>query len=124
MILLCYSSDRCHTLDYQSCKSKCVVRSGLAGELFAFVEAFDAAFQVANDLRHAHGNAFGLLLCPHSLQVFDALTRSEGTDERCLMIDTLAASQSYKRFEITGVDYIHRANNPADGLTKANDNGS
>lgn len=44
LVLLCDTSGNCHILDYRSCKSRRIVRSVLSAELFAFVEAFDAAY--------------------------------------------------------------------------------
>eukprot|EP00170_Pyropia_yezoensis_P002751 contig_11549_g2756 len=50
IILLCDAADCCHVLAYSSKKSRRVVRSITAGEVYAFANAFDEAFFIKHDL--------------------------------------------------------------------------
>lgn len=53
--------DKCHVLDYQSRKSRRVLRFALAAEVFV-----DAAYMMASDLNHTHGKTFELLMLTDS----------------------------------------------------------
>lgn len=55
IIVLCDSLDQSHIIEYRIHKSRKVVRSALAAEVSAFVDAFDAAFFVAADLKKPMG---------------------------------------------------------------------
>lgn len=67
------------------------MRSGLEAEVFAFVDAFDAAFLIAADLKQTHGVDLQLFMYTDWLQLFDASSKERRTDEWRLMIDILAA---------------------------------
>lgn len=94
----------------------------MAAEVYAFVEAFDAAHLRATNMQRTYVKKFQLFMYTDSLQLSDSITRGRRTNERRLMIDILATRQSYKRYEISGVGYISGVNNPADGLTKLGHN--
>lgn len=52
----------------------------------------------------------------YSLLFFDAVIKGRCTNEIRLMVDIIAARQSYKRSEKTGIGYIRGVANSADGL--------
>lgn len=124
IILLCDNMNRAHVLDYASKKSKRVVRSIMAGEVYAFMDAFDTAFSIAHDLTTLLGCNVPILMFTDSKQLFDALTKGKRTTEKRLMIDIATAREAYKRFEIFAVGLLRGDTNPADALTKENDNGA
>jgi len=52
--LLCDDRDGCHVLAYASKNARRVVRSIMAGEVYAFADAFDAAFILKHDLERIY----------------------------------------------------------------------
>lgn len=118
IILLCDAADRCHVLAYSSKKSRRVVRSIMAGEVYAFANAFDEAFIIKHDLERVYKQRVPLTMLTDSKQLFDVITRASHTTEKRLMIDIAAAREAYNRNEITNVGLVKSANNLADGLTK------
>lgn len=118
VVLLCDSSDSCHVLAYSSKKARRVVRSIMAGEVYAFADAFDAAFIIKHDLEFIYRQHLPLLMLTDSKQTFDVVTRASHTTERRLMIDVAAAREAYKRNEISNVGLVKSEHNVADGLTK------
>lgn len=85
---------------------------------------FDHAFSIARDLEAMLGKAMLVYLYTDSKQLFDALTKGKQTTERRLMIEIMAARQAYRRFEIAAIGLVRGEDNPADGLSKVNDNGA
>lgn len=118
IILLCDAADRCHVLAYSSKKSRRVVRSIMAGEVYAFANAFDEAFIVKHDLERLYKQHVPMTMLTDSKQLFDVITRASHTTEKRLMIDIAAAREAYNRNEISNVGLVKSANNLADGLTK------
>jgi len=65
-ILLCDSSGACRVLLYTSAKSRRVVRSIMAGEVYAFAKAFDEAFVIKHDLERIHHQHMPLIMLTDS----------------------------------------------------------
>lgn len=124
IILMCDSSNVSDILYYASKKCKRKVRSIMAAEVCAFMDAFDVGTVMARDLRSLLGKDIPINMFTDSKQLFDALTRGKQTTEKRLMIDIASAREAYKRFEIQAVGLVRGDQNPADGLTKENDNGA
>lgn len=122
IILLADRDGYCHVLDYSSKKSKRVVRSIMGGEVCAFMDAFDSVFALAADLEMVYGRKLEIYMYTDSKQLFDAMIKGKRTQEKRLMVDIMAARQSYRRFEITRVGLVKCVDNRADGLSKINDN--
>lgn len=119
-------SDNCrniHVLEYCSEKSKRVVRSTMAAEVYALVEAFDAAYVFANDLQTIQNTVVLIDLFTDSKQVFDAVTKVRETAEERLIIDVLATKKAYRRFEIRSIGLVSSKSNPSDGLSKLRNSG-
>lgn len=95
----------------------------MAAEVYALVEAFDAAYVIASDLQAIHNTVVPIDLFTDSKQVFDAVTKDRKTAKKRLMIDILATREAYRRFEIRGIGIVSGEDSPADGLSKAKDNG-
>lgn len=123
LILLFDIENNAHVLDYASPKSKRVVRSIMAGEVCAFLDAYDAAIVIAKDLHMLLGSEIHLIMFTDSKQLFDALTRGKRTTEKRLMIDTTIVREAYNRLEIYAVGLIRGEQNPSEALTKENNNG-
>jgi len=119
IILLSDKDGTSHVLAYCSKKSKRVVRSIMAGEVFAFSAAFDHAFVIQHDLRRILKHPIGLKMFTDSKQLFDVITRASHTTEKRLMVEITAAREAYNRHEISTVGLVPGEVNPADGLTKS-----
>lgn len=120
IILLCDSTGRAHVLNFASRKCKRVVRSVMAGEVYAFSTAFDEAFVLRYDLEQLYGRRIPLSLFTDSKQLFDVVTKATHPTEKRLMVDIAAARQAYNRYDISNVGLIASEDNPADPLTKEN----
>lgn len=122
--LLSDETGKCHILHYSSRKSKRVVRLIMGGEVHAFADGFDRSFTMKKDLEMLLGMPIPLYCFTDSKELFDSVTKGQQTTEKRLMIDIIAARESYKSKGITQIGLIGSATNPADGLSKVNDNGS
>ena len=118
IILLADKYNNVHVLSYCSKKSKRIVRSIMAGEVFAFSAAFDQADVIRNDLQFILNTAIGLTMNTDSKQLFGVITRVAHTTEKRLMVEIMAAKEACNRHEISNVGLVSRDSNPADGLTK------
>lgn len=119
LIVMADASNRCNILQYRSFKSRRVTRSVLGAEVYAFAEAFDAAFIMKHDLENVLGRQVPVLaMLTDSKGLFDVITKNSITSERRLMIDLLAARQAYSRLEISDIGLVRTQYNPADAFTK------
>lgn len=118
IILLCDDRGACHVLSYSSKKSRRVVRSIMAGEVYAFANAFDEAFVIKHDLERIYHQHVPLIMLTDSKQLFDVITRASHPTEKRLMIDVAAAREAYNNQEISNVGLLKSEHNAADGLTK------
>lgn len=118
IVLLCDRMDRCHVLTYSSKKARRFVRSIMAGEVYAFADAFDAAYIIKHDLERIYRQRLPLVMLTDSKQMFDVITRASHTTEKRLMIDVAAAREAYNRHEISNVGLVRSEHNVPDGLTK------
>jgi len=118
IVLLCDGHSRCHVMTYSSRKSRRVVKSIMAGEVYVFADAFDAAFIIKHDLERIYDQLLPLVMLTDSKQMFDVIIRASHTTEKRLMIDAAAVREAYKRYEISNVGLVRSEHNPADGLTK------
>lgn len=96
----------------------------MAGEASAFIDGFDHAFLISRDLDMLLSKRLSISMYTDSKQLFDAMTRGKHTSERRLMIEIMAVRQAYRKLEIAGVALVSGDTNPAEGLSKINDNGS
>lgn len=124
VIFLCDTKNTCHILDFSSKKSKKIVRSILAEEVCAFMDAFDVSFMISSDVSNLLGMTITVFLFTDSKQLFDSVTKAKRTTEKRLMIDISAARESYKRYEIEAIGLIKGCDNPADDFSKINGNGT
>ena len=119
LILLCDNKNDCHVLSYCSKKSKRIVRSIMASEVFAFSAAFDQAFVIRHDIQLIMGTPIPVMMFTDSKQLFDVITRASHTTAKRLMIEIMAAREAYNRYEISNLGLVSGKSNPADGLTKS-----
>lgn len=120
IVLLCDGSGAAHVLSYASRKCKRVVRSVMAGEVYAFSEALDEAFVIRYDLERLYNQHIPLTILTDSKQLFDVVTKASQPTEKRLMIDIAAARQAYTRHDISNVALIASDDNVADAFTKVN----
>lgn len=118
IVLLCDDSGRAHVLSFTSRKSLRVVRSVLAGEVYAFAEAFDEAFIIRYDLERIYGKHIPLSLYTDSKQLFEVVTKASHPTEKRLMVDIAAAREAYNRHDISNVGLIATNDNISDACTK------
>ena len=118
IVLLCDTADQCHVLTYSSKKARRIVGSIVAGEDYAFADAFDAAYILKYDLERVYNQPLPVVMLTDSKQTFDVMTRATHTTEKRLMIDIAAAREAYNRHEISNVGLVKSEHNIAEGLTK------
>lgn len=92
-----------NVISYAIFISKCIVRSMLKAETYAFADYFDQAYIICGEL-------LGILLCKvpsamptDSTSLFNVTIRSSKTWEQRLMIDLVAAREAFDRREIYGI---------------------
>jgi len=85
-VLLCDAEDECLVLTYSSRKARRIVRSIMAGEVYAFADAFDAAYIIKHYQELVYNQLLHLVMLTDSKQTFDVITRATNTTERRLII--------------------------------------
>ena len=124
IILLVDGQGWAHVLSFSSRKSRRVVRSVMAGEVYAFGAAFDEAYMLRHDLERLYDCYIPLTILTDSKQLFDVVTRGSHPTEKRLLIDIAAAREAYNRREISNVGLVTSDNNMADSLTKVKPSGA
>ena len=92
----------------------------MAGEKYAFVDAFGHAYTIKHDLETLYNRPISLAMFTDSKQVFDVLTKASYPTERRLMVDVAAVRESYNTYEISNIGLVSGKDNPSDALTKPN----
>lgn len=90
LILLSDDTNKCHVLHYASDTSRRVVDSIMSGEIFAFLNAFNASFAMILDLRFARNYSVSIRMYADLKQVFDVITCGKRPTKRHLAIDLTA----------------------------------
>ena len=118
MIFLIDKHCNASLIHYASWKSRRIVRSVLAAELFAFVSCNDFCQILAHDMHLITGKRFPVHLITDSKSIFDTITKLSSVSEKRLMIDISALRQSYSSGEISNIGHVSSKHNLADSLTK------
>jgi hypothetical protein len=63
-----------------------------------------------------------IIMYTNSYSLYKCLVKLGTTKEKRLIINIMALRQSYKRRELTEVQWINRQDNPVDAITKATPN--
>lgn len=124
LILLSDMRNRCNALEYSSKMSRRIFRTIIGVETFANLDAFNAAYAVALNLRLALARTLKMVMFTDSKQLFGALVRGMMTTKRRLTVDIASACDSYCFFETGCVGLVKRSDNLADGLTNVSGNGA
>jgi len=90
----------------------------MAGEVYAFADAFDAALIIKHDLKRIYDQNMPLVMLTDSKQMINVNTRASHTTEKRMMKDVAAAREAYKRYEISNVGLVRSEHDPENGLTK------
>lgn len=111
-----------HVLSFGSRKSRRIVRSAMAGEVFAFTACLYEAFILRDDLEQLRNCRIPLNIFIDSKQMSDVITRTSHPTEQRLLIDIAAARGAHDRQDMSNVGLVQGKDNMADGLTKAKSN--
>jgi hypothetical protein len=91
-------------LHWSSTKSKRVIRSVLASEVYGMVAGADMAFAISSTLRiitdQLNLPIIPTIVCTDSFSLYECLVKLGTTKEKRLMIDIMAIRQSYERREL------------------------
>lgn len=118
VILLCDATGRSHILGYRSRKCRRVVRSAMAGDVYALSAVLDDAFVLRYDLETLCRRHIPLTIYTDSQQAFDVVTRSSHPTKKRLLIDISGLWESYTRREISSLGLFTTEENIADGMNK------
>lgn len=116
--MLTNNSEKASILNFNSYKSKRVLRSVLGGETLAFSDAFDAAYSIRHDLQRILRREIPLAMLTDSMSLFKVIINSSTMTEKRLMIDLNAARDAYKTSDIGHIGWLRSGSNLANGLTK------
>lgn len=121
-VIILADDQHCNLLQWSSTKCKRVTRSVLASELYAMINAFDAACVLKYTIDLITKQSVPLILCTDSLSLFECLVKLGTTKEKRLMIDVSSIREAYELREIAEIVWIKGPSNPADSMTKSNSN--
>lgn len=118
IVMLCDRRNNCHVPKYSSKQARGVARSIMAGEFYAFDDAFDTAFILKHDLQRIYQQHIPLVMLASSKQMFHVITKASPTTEKRLIIDVAAAREAYNRHEISNLGLLQFEHNISNGITK------
>lgn len=95
-----------HVLSFTSRKCRRVVRSIMAGEVYAFSAAFDEAFIIRYDLEQLYGCHFPINIFTDAKQLLDVVTKATHPTEKRLMVNIAAVRQAFNRGDTSNVGLI------------------
>lgn len=108
-----------NVIHFTSTKSKRIVRSVLAAELYALIEGFDVGFIIRDAVQRCTGmKSVPLTLATDSRSLFQLSVTLVQTTEKRLLIDLNVIREAYEKRDLNDLVWISGDSNPADGLTK------
>lgn len=113
-------------IHWSSIKCKRVTKSVLASEILAMSHGIDHTIALTTTLNKVM-KQLGLkdipnVICTDSYSLYECLVKMGTTKEKRLMIDIMAARESYEKGEISEIRWIAGGSNPADAMTKGKPN--
>lgn len=93
LIMIFDAMNRYYVLELATRKFQRVIRSIMAGEIYAFGEGFEKVFTIMFALQKIYQQAIPITMLTDSKQMFDAITKASHTTEKRLMIDITASSE-------------------------------
>lgn len=88
------------------------------------MDGFDHAVLRSRDLEMLLSKMLGVFMNTDSKQLFKAMTSIKHTTERRLLVKFMGARQAYRKVKIAEIALVCGDADPADSLTKINDNGA
>lgn len=92
------------------------------GGFTTFMEGFDYSFSILKILEMLLSKKLSVFIYTDSKQLIRAMTKGNHTTKRRLIIKIMAAKQAYPKLKIAKLALASEHTNPADILSKVNDN--
>ncbi|KAA8492024.1 Transposon Ty2-B Gag-Pol polyprotein [Porphyridium purpureum] len=122
IICLADSQGHYNIVHWRSGKSRRVVKSTLAAETLAVIDAFDHAGAVKHMLQELGIPSPEVILYTDNRSVFDAMSKRTACTEKAVQISVAILRQALQEAALTKIGLLLSADNPADALTKARGN--
>ena len=103
LVVLMDKNKNASIIHYGSWKSRRVVRSPLAAEVYALTDCFDFCFTLSYDISKMLGKKIPIYLHTDSKSIFDMVMKLSNVSEKRLMIDISSLRQSYNSGEIENI---------------------
>jgi hypothetical protein len=118
VVFLVDDGGNAHIVHYGSQRCKRVTRSVMAAELHALSYGFDQVFVARHLAEEIFATQIPVDEYIDSSTVFNTITRSTGTLEKCLQIDAFALRESHRRGVLRNIAWIPSGDSISDALTK------
>lgn len=118
ILVLLNNTKNCHISDSAIKKSKCVVRSIMAGETLEFMNAFDAVYAIGGDMERTFEVFLEVRMYTDPRKPFYALTREMQTSERRLAVNISTARGAYRDQKIARTGLANGHDDPDAAMSK------
>ncbi len=118
VIVLTDNDNNAIIIHYVSWKSRRVVRSPLAAEVYALSACHDYCMALAHHISTMIGKKIPVYLMTDSKSIFDTITKLSNVSEKRLTIDIASLRESYGSGEISNIGHALTKYNLSNPLTK------